>query len=729
MLLAGAGAGKTKTLISKIAYLLEQDDISPYDILALTFSNKAAREMRERLTAILPTFSQHSRSAPLLSTFHSFCATILRQESEHLGLSKNFSIYDDGDSEAVVKGILAKRGISIKQTNPKLISTFIERCKNRGINTRIAQVTTDPLMKELLSDNRLPNDPLYSYFVEYEEELTRANAVDFGGLITSVLELFLLHPAVLAKYQHRFRYILVDEYQDTNRAQFVLLYLLAMKSYHLCVVGDEDQSIYSWRGADIKNILDFERFYPNYQLVKLEQNYRSSSTIIAASSAVIANNIQRKGKKMWTANTEGDLVQLHVCRDDIDEATCVVNLIDKAVQGSLRFDDIAIFYRSNACSRVIEDELRRRQFPYRVVGGIKFYERKEVKDILAYLKLLVNSHDNVSLARIINVPIRGIGPTSLKKIEELSSELKLSLFSTLETLVSGTNASQKIKLSAKSMAGLKKFVDFIHDATQQLKASYPSQIYQGILTESGYKDHLLSLQDQEAEDRWENLEQLYNAVSTYERFAKDLEEEISLGGFLQAITLDQGREDDPRGLISLMTVHAAKGLEFSHVYLLGAEEGTFPSYQSLERGEGAIEEERRLFYVAMTRAMDRLTISYARGRMLWGQIRTYDASQFLQEIPVDLAKWHNQKNQKSKFDDPSVSRRLDLTYSQTEDGIMQSLYTFPNGSDVVHEIYGAGKVVGSEGSGNDEKVTIKFNHGSLKKFMVKFANLERMKSS
>jgi len=727
MMLAGAGAGKTKTLIAKIQYLLQHQDVSPYEILALTFSNKAAKEMRSRLGEHLPALNQNYKNVPMLSTFHSFCAYILRQEGELIGLSKNFSIYDDGDSEAIIKALLNRRNISTKQLSPKLIANFIDRCKNRGLGIHVSELKRhhEPLVEQFLHDSFLSRDPLYSYFTEYQQELLRANAVDFGGLINAVIELFLNHPeVVLTKYQKRFRYILVDEYQDTNKAQFLLLYLLSKNALHLCVVGDEDQSIYSWRGADISNILDFERYFSDFKLIKLEQNYRSSANIINAASKVIEHNVQRKGKKMWTENSQGELIEIHACRDDFEESQKVVNFIENAAIRGTSYDDMAILFRSSASSRSLEDELRKKRIPYRMVGGIKFYERKEVKDLMAYLKLLVNPADNISLGRIINIPVRGIGTASLKKVEEYASQNNSSVFRALESVL--MEGSAILKLSAKAKSGAEQFVQLINEVKSNFLSQSITETFQQVLKQSGYKQDLLASQDADAQERWNNVEQLYNAIATYQNFEESIGEKPTLEGFLQSVTLDQQVEDSHSGVVSLMTVHAAKGLEFPLVFIISAEEGSFPSYQSLEKGETALEEERRLFYVAMTRAKSKLYVSYARGRMLWGQVRTFDPSQFLAEIPLEHAIWKSGKAPEQFQATNSMNRKVDKSYSQLEE--MQSLvhFSYSKGALVEHSVYGAGVVMGGEGSGEDEKVVIKFHQGSLKKFMVKYANLKKL---
>ncbi|MEK6624411.1 MAG: UvrD-helicase domain-containing protein, partial [Bdellovibrionota bacterium] len=445
MVLAGAGSGKTRMLVAKMAHLLEVKNIGPYKILALTFSNKAAHEMRERVSRLCGI----NGYALAVTTFHSFCARLLRSEFEYFGLSKNFSIYDEDESKAIVKGILGKYGISPKEISPHVVLSYIDDLKNKGVYTD--RQNLDQLGIDL-------NDPFLKYFYEYEHELHRSNALDFGGLITSVLSLLARHPQILKRLQDRYQFILVDEYQDTNKAQFELLKLLASEHKKICVVGDEDQSIYSWRGADINNILDFEKYFTNVKVVKLEQNYRSSSHIINAASAVIANNVLRKGKKLWTNNSEGEKITIAELETEKDEANFVIRAIGKLRESNQeKYNDFAVFYRNNFQSRPFEDVLRQNNIPYRIVGGIKFYERKEIKDVLGYLRLIVNAQDSLALSRIINVPTRGIGATTLRKLEDLASQLNISLWGGIGKLLEGCEGKDfgirltpKIKLALKN---------------------------------------------------------------------------------------------------------------------------------------------------------------------------------------------------------------------------------------------------------------------------------------
>lgn len=732
MILAGAGSGKTKTLVTKISYLLEELNVSPYQVLALTFSNKAAKEMRERISYMV----QNDIGSLQITTFHAFCAKVLRSEATYLGLSKNFTIYDDGESKSIVKTLLERRGISPKELNPYEILNYIDFLKNNGYYS-------GRVMAEGGADS---SDEYFSYFEEFEAELHRANALDFGGLITGVIQLFEKFPEVLSRYQERYKYVLVDEYQDTNRSQFELVTMLAQKRRNICVVGDEDQSIYSWRGADIRNILDFEKVYPDVELLKLEQNYRSSKNIIEAASFVIAKNTFRKGKQMWTANPEGEVVHIVECFNDKEESEFIAKEVNKIVAAGNEYSDIAVFYRSNAQSRLIEDSLRKYKLPYRVIGGVKFYERKEIKDMLGYLRLIINPKDSLAFSRIINVPARGIGATSLRKLEIEAVNQNCSLWDIVEKLVESESDFSHVKLSAKVRSSIRELVTLIQDLRiQDQNKVKPSLIYDKVLHESGYLAFLKANKDYETLARIENLEELGNAIKQFE----DGDPVPTLTGFLETITLDSSTEQDEnakptQGEVSLMTVHGAKGLEFPFAFVAGAEENVFPSYKSVESGEIALEEERRLFYVAMTRAMKKLYVTFAQGRMLFGQMKFNGPSRFIDEIPDSLYQWtklkgHIDQEDEYNYGSHQTKQRPRFENKNTYDeGIYQSydegevVYQikesvvkakFPKGAKIRHSLYGDGKVEESEGSGNDEKVTIKFLDGNRKKFMVKFAPL------
>ena len=729
MILAGAGSGKTKTLVTRISYLLEEKNVSAHQLLALTFSNKAAREMRERIAHEVSM----DVGALQITTFHAFCAKLLRSEANYLGLSRNFTIYDEGESKAIAKSLLERRGISTKEINPYDILTYIDALKNNGYYP--GRVMQD-------GGGADPSDEFFGYFEEYESELHRANALDFGGLITAVIQLFEKFPDVLNRYQNRFVYVLVDEYQDTNRAQFELVKMLCGKRRNICVVGDEDQSIYSWRGADIRNILDFEKVWPDVTVLKLEQNYRSSKTIIEAASCVIEKNTMRKGKHMWTDNPEGDVIEIVECFNDKDEAEFIASESAKLYRSGVPYKEMAVFYRSNAQARQIEDALRKSKINYRVVGGVKFYERKEIKDMLSYLRLIINSKDSLALSRIINVPARGVGATSLRKLEVEAVNNNTSLWDIIEKIVDHSGEFSHIKLSAKIKSSLSEFVTLINElrVLDQNKVK-PSTIYEKALHESGYYAFLKANKDYETLARLENLDELLNAITQFE----DSAEVPTLSGFLETITLDSNTEFDEGakavdGEISLMTVHGAKGLEFTHAFVVGAEENVFPSYRSVDSGEIAMEEERRLFYVAMTRAMIKLYITFAQGRMLFGQVKFNGPSRFIDEIPEKLYSWKKLKgHQEDRYDNSFSGGNYDPydqsqeSYYDSDEVVYQVKETaaqppksyhqpkFPKGSKVVHSLYGAGLVESTEGAGAEEKVQIKFTDGNRKKFMVKFA--------
>jgi DNA helicase-2/ATP-dependent DNA helicase PcrA len=725
MLLAGAGSGKTRTLVARIQYLLEEKNVSPFQLLAVTFSNKAAREMRERLA--------HNTSinvgALQVTTFHAFCAKVLRMEGAYLGLSKNFTIYDDGESQSIIKALLAKRGINTKELSPYTVAAYIDSLKNLGYYIGLPR---NEQVEKYAEDRRM-----WDIFLEYEAELHRSNAVDFGGLITGILNLFRTFPEVQTKYQNKYKYVLVDEYQDTNRAQFEMILLLSEGHRNLCVVGDEDQSIYSWRGADIRNILDFEKVFAEAKLIKLEQNYRSSKKIIEAASEVISRNVARKGKQMWTNNDDGDEITIVECRDDRAEAEYIALQIKKIALEGVSLKDIAVFYRNNAHSRTIEDALRKEKFPYRVVAGIKFYDRKEVKDMIGYMRVVVNKKDSLALTRIINTPARGVGATSLRKLEDEAVRLQLSLFELIEKIAEQPSEYKHLSLSGKVQSAINQLVSLIQEVqVLEEKNHSPTSSYEKLLNESGYYEFLRADKTYEGAARLENLEELMSAVKQFE----ESETEPNLVKFLETITLDTTTEEKTGELISLMTVHGSKGLEYPYVFLIGAEENIFPSYKSLEIGPTAIEEERRLFYVAMTRAMKQLTITFAQGRMLWGSLKFNGPSQFLQEIPERYYNWinYNTSSKRSGGDYGSKTYdEFDQSPESSEDGVFYrekvyqtkrpvSTSNYPSGAKIMHALYGEGLVLDSEGAGQEEKVTIQFRDGIRKKFMVKFAPLQKL---
>jgi DNA helicase-2/ATP-dependent DNA helicase PcrA len=625
---------------------------------------------------------------------------------------------------------MGKHGINQKEISPYTISAFIDGLKNLGYYNGLPR-TED--IEKFAEDKRL-----FQLFLEYEAELHRSNAVDFGGLITGVLQLFKNYPEVLQKYQQKFKYVLVDEYQDTNRAQFALIQQLSSLHRNVCVVGDEDQSIYSWRGADIRNILNYDEVFPDSKLIKLEQNYRSSKRIIEAASHVISRNLARKGKNMWTDNDQGSEIQIVECRDDRSEAEFVASQIKKLADEGVCLKDIAIFYRNNSLSRVIEDALRKEKFPYRVVAGIKFYDRKEVKDLISYMRVVVNKKDSLAFTRIISTPARGVGTTSLRKLEDEAVRLQVSLFELVEKITENYSDFKYLGLSGKVLSALNQFTQLIHEVQVLEENNHsPTFSYEKLLNESGYYEFLRADKSYEGAARLENLEELMSAVKQFEQS----ETEPTLVKFLENITLDTSTdENNPQDQVSLMTVHGSKGLEYSYVFVIGNEDNVFPSFKSLEIGPNAIEEERRLFYVAMTRAMKQLTMTFAQGRMLWGSIKYNGPSQFLYEIPSEYYNWgffqtgSNKKPSPSEYTHPSYDDFNQASYSDDFDAekvfqrkqTIAKLSNYPSGSKIIHSLYGEGTVLDSEGLGQDEKVTIQFRDGIKKKFMVKFAPLQKV---
>lgn len=615
MILAGAGSGKTKTLISKIVHLLKTKDVQPWEILAVTFSNRAAKEMRERIHKELPEIASTSIQ---LSTFHAFCARVLRMQSAAIGLKSSFSIYDDSESTAVAKAILKRHDIDPKQINASGLLHFIDQLKNQGyyLNRPNFKLRKD-----------VPLDKHWPYFEEYEKELANNNAVDFGSLITKVLELFENHPQILDYYTRKYKYLLVDEYQDTNRSQFDLIKLLASKHNNLCVVGDSDQSIYSWRGAEIRNILDFEKVYPNAKILKLEENYRSSKNIIEAATEMIKKNMYRKEKNMFTNNIQGEKIKVFECVDGLREAQYVAQCINNLLKKKVSPKEIAVFYRTNAQSRGLEDGLRRLMIPYQIIGGLKFYERKEVKDVVAYLQVMMNPFDEISLLRVINTPARGIGDKTISSLIENSRSAGLNLFDYLKITI---QKNPKSLGGAKAIAGITKFVELIAKGQQMnLNGDSPSDIFEHIMDETGYIDILKASNKYEDQARIENLQELKSSIIQFLATSEDK----TLTAYLETITLDRTEDNLDYGKVSLMTIHSSKGLEFDYVFVVGLEETMFPSGQSLGEGIERLEEERRLFYVSVTRARKELSLLYANSRLLYGKLVNNPPSRFISELP------------------------------------------------------------------------------------------------
>jgi ATP-dependent DNA helicase UvrD/PcrA len=611
LILAGAGSGKTRVLTYRIAYLLEEGLAAPEEILAITFTNKAAREMKDRVALLVGPESRKM----WVSTFHSFCARILRAHAQKLGYKREFTIYDQADQVRLVKRCIVELGKDPKRFNPKSFAAQISSAKNVLMSPEDYLRSTEGYVAENVAE-------VYDL---YQRRLYENNAMDFDDLIMQTVALLEVFPEVRERYQTRFRYIHVDEYQDTNHAQYRLVNILAAAHRNLCVVGDDDQSVYSWRGADIRNILDFERDYPEAKVVKLEQNYRSTQTILDAANAVVANNASRKAKELWTAGPEGDRIRIFTAVDEYAEARFVVSEIERLMDSGVSLRDVAVFYRTNAQSRALEDVLVREGVPYQIVGGVRFYERAEIKDAMAYLSVISNPSDAVALERIINVPKRGLGSTSVARLQDHARRAGITLYEAL-------GEADAVDLTGGAKKACRAVLILFEGWRVAAQEVPPAELIGAVLDESGYREELEAERTIEAEARLENLEELINAAREYERY----EPEPTLDGFLQeqALYSEQDTLDTEGGSVTLMTLHNAKGLEFGHVFVVGMEEGTFPHARSLD--EQNLEEERRLCYVGITRAKETLTLSYAKLRSSWGEREYQMPSRFLSEIPEKL---------------------------------------------------------------------------------------------
>lgn len=610
LVLAGAGSGKTRVLTHRIAYLIQEKGVFPSHILAITFTNKAAAEMRERVEKLLPG----EGNSVWVSTFHSMCLRILRREIEHLGYDRDFSIYDTDDQRTLMRQILKELKIDSKTLRERAVLSQISQTKNRGGNA-------EDYLSE--SDGDYLSKLIYQCFKRYEEKLKENNALDFDDLLLKTLALFEQFPEVLLQYQERFRYILVDEYQDTNDVQFRLIYALAKKYRNICVVGDDDQSIYRFRGANLENILSFEAEFPGCHTIKLEQNYRSTSPILHLANAVIQENRRRKSKKLWTEKTEGKEVLFQEYETAEEEAREVI----RHIRGENRFyKDFAILYRTNAQSRLFEEQCIAWNIPYQIVGGVNFYQRREIKDLLAYMKIMVNQKDDIAFERIINVPKRGIGNASIEKLRQYG--LQFGGFSLIETIPFAKAAG----LSGKALSEIDKF----NQTVESWKKEELGKLIERILDDTGYETELLSEGAIEAESRMENIRELEGKLLSY---IQENGEDASLAAFLEEVSLlsDLDRSDLTEDKITLMTLHGAKGLEFPVVFLVGLSDGLFPSALSLGDDE-EIEEERRLCYVGITRAEEELYLSSAKNRMVNGQTQYFKISRFFEDIPDELLK-------------------------------------------------------------------------------------------
>ena len=717
LILAGAGSGKTRVLTHRIAYLIEECGVNPWNILAITFTNKAAGEMRERVDKIVGFGSD----SVWVSTFHSTCVRILRRHIDLLGFDTNFTIYDTDDQKSVMKDVIRSLDLDPKIYKERTFLGVISHAKDELISPE----------EFLLNAGMDYKQQLYGRaYREYQLALKKNNALDFDDLIVKTVELFRSHPNVLDYYQERFKYIMVDEYQDTNTAQFKFVSLLAQKYHNLCVVGYDDQSIYKFRGANIGNILNFEKVFPDARVIKLEQNYRSTGNILNAANAVISNNIGRKDKRLWTQSEEGDGICFRQFYNGYEEAEYVAEQIRKSVrQCDSRYQDHAILYRTNAQSRLFEEQFIRDNIPYRLIGGINFYARKEIKDLLSYLKTIDNGVDDLAVKRIINVPKRGIGLTTIDKVQKFANDHEMSFFEVLE------HADGVAELG-RSAAKLKNFALTIQSFRAKAEELSLTELLEDILEVTGYRRELELEGTDEADARIENIDELISKVTSYEDNCID--EPPTLSGFLEEVALvaDIDSVEDDENRVLLMTLHSAKGLEFPYVYLTGMEDGIFPSYMSIaaDNPREEIEEERRLCYVGITRAMKKLTMTSARMRMIRGENQYNAISRFMKEIPKDYLErgCEVRKDKTEEMPKNDSWREIKRTFHEKPKAVQQFTVTkassleYGVGDRVRHIKFGEGTVTDITEGGRDYEVAVEFDNFGRKKMFASFAKLKKI---
>lgn len=719
LILAGAGSGKTRVLTHRIAYLIEEKGINPWNILAITFTNKAAGEMRERVDDIVGFGSE----SIWVSTFHSTCVRILRRHIDRLGYDNNFTIYDSDDQKTLMKDVCKLLQIDTKTYRERTILSAISSAKDEMVT---------PEEYELNAYGDFSKKKIAEAYKEYERQLKANNALDFDDLLVKTVQLFQTQPEILEYYQDRFRYIMVDEYQDTNTVQFKLISLLAAKYKNLCVVGDDDQSIYKFRGANIQNILSFEKEFEHTKVIKLEQNYRSTSTILDAANAVIKNNVGRKAKSLWTENGEGEKIQFRQFDTAYDEAEYIVGDIRERVDnGKAAYCDHAVLYRTNAQSRLFEEKMITANIPYKIVGGVNFYARKEIKDLLAYLKTIDNGKDDLAVRRIINVPKRGIGLTTVNRITEAAQQRGISFYETLcsADLVPGLG---------RSISKLESFAAMIEYFRKEAEHLSITELMEEILTETGYVEELKAEGEEEAEARLQNIDEFLNKIAAYE---ESCEEELpTLSGFLEEVALvaDIDSLDEESDYVVLMTLHSAKGLEFPYVYLAGMEDGIFPSYMTITADDPTeIEEERRLCYVGITRAKKELAMTCARRRMIRGETQYNKMSRFLKEVPpqllstgkivekeeLELPKQNSYVQAKQSFQAKPfmISKPVQQFGVKSGEGLSYGV-----GDRVRHMKFGEGTVTAITEGGRDYEVSVDFDSAGTKKMFASFAKLQKV---
>ena len=727
MVIAGAGSGKTRVLTYRIAYLMEMG-VDPFSILALTFTNKAAREMKERIASIV---GQSEAKSLWMGTFHSIFARILRTEAEYLGYSSNFSIYDTQDSERLISSIIKELKLDKDLYKYKSIRNRISSLKNNLVTVKA--YFNNP---ELIQFDKESRKPMFGKIYQtYVERCFKASAMDFDDLLLKTNELLNKYPTVLAKYQQRFKYIHVDEYQDTNHSQYLIVKSLADKFENICVVGDDAQSIYGFRGANIENILSFQKDYPSASVYRLEQNYRSTQNIVNAANSVIKNNLNKLEKEVWTENEIGEKIEIKETISDSEEGRYVASSIFDAKHNfQLNNNQFAVLYRTNAQSRSIEDALRRKNIPFQIFGGLSFYQRKEIKDVLAYLRIIVNPNDEESLKRIINYPARGIGQTTLDKIQIFSNQNNLTLFQLIEKINQyDLNINNGTKQKLLDFLNMIKHFQILNENNNALET------LNEVLKRIGIVNLLRNDGTPESISRVENIEELLNGVQDFIDGQEDLvESKITLADFLEDVALitdldKNTNNEEPR--VSLMTIHLAKGLEFPHVYIVGMEEDLFPSaLSSTTRSD--LEEERRLFYVALTRGMKKINLSYSKTRYRWGKLNDCEPSRFIDEIDEKYVNYNRNKSlmfnsnvvstNKLRFKKPVLKKSLkSLKISDYKSSNLDYI-DINEGDFIIHNRFGKGEVLRTEGFGGDKKAEVKFGNSGLKKILLKFAKYEKV---
>ena len=746
LILAGAGSGKTRVLTHRIAYLIGERGVNPWNILAITFTNKAAEEMRQRVDNLVGFGAE----SVWVSTFHSACVRILRRFIDRLGYENHFTIYDTDDQKTLIKEVCRKVDVDTKVFKERSLLSAISSAKNEMIL---------PDEFELNAGGDFAKMKIAKVYREYEAQMRANNALDFDDLLVKTVQLLQTQPDVLESYQERFRYIMVDEYQDTNTVQFQLVSLLAGKYKNLCVVGDDDQSIYKFRGANIRNILDFEHEFPDAKVIKLEQNYRSTGNILNAANSVIANNRGRKEKSLWTENGEGELIRLRQFDTAFDEADFIGEDIKSAVRQGGSYNDSAVLYRTNAQSRLLEEKFIAMNIPYKIVGGVNFYARREIKDLLAYLKTIDNGRDDVAVRRIINVPKRGIGLTTINRIQESATERGIGFYEALLApgLIAGVGRSATI---LDSFAAL---IEYFKTLAEEMNIT---DLLQEVIEKTGYIESLENEDKEEAKTRKENIDELISKAATYEESCQDKDEKATLSGFLEEVALvaDIDSLDEDQEYVVLMTLHSAKGLEFPRVYLAGMEDGLFPGYMSINAGDREeLEEERRLCYVGITRAEQELTLTSARRRMVHGETQYNPMSRFVKEIPRELLDTGNKKfTQETEMpaQQNTYARAREAFRAQAFAGALGGMTPAKNqgvgkpltgsqalaslqkgrqlaaggngplgyevGDRVRHVKFGEGIVTDIKEGGRDHEVTIEFDSVGTRKMFAKFAKLVKV---